>query len=113
MTDVRQQTDRLPAGTLLGIGTAGIAVTAITVGIVAWWAQDHTAVVQGPRTAVHVPVLEEQLVRSRTSRHDPLGVEERELRHWAWVDREREVVRVPIDIAMELVATGHRPEEAP
>jgi hypothetical protein len=28
---------------------------------------------------------------------------------WAWVDREKRLVRIPIDDAMELVAKGARP----
>jgi hypothetical protein len=111
---VRSEEDRISTPKIVAVGIASLVIFFLaSTATVMYRNARHEA-----RGAIAVPpevgsskigMVEQQLFeRARRGALDRERREER-LRSYGWVDRQKGVVHVPIDRAMELVAQGVRP----
>ena len=85
--------------TLVGVGTLGFLLAALAMLLLAWW------LMLGPREAPRPVPFGPTALQSeeRIDLNLYLAAQRAELRGYAWVDRERGLVRIPIERAMEIV----------
>lgn len=107
----RQDDDVVPARPIV---IAVVVVTAVSAGGVAWVALALDGV--GPPRVVAdapvgVPILETPIDVDRRGPR-ARAADRAVLESYGWVDRERGIARIPIDVAMDLVAREHE-EQTP
>ncbi len=109
----RSEDDRISTPAIIGVGIGALVV----VFIAAWVATGYLRMKVGERPVLPIPpdigqskigMVEQQIFeladrgeRARDARLKQLG-------SYGWIDRDRGVVSMPIDRAMELVAKGER-----
>jgi hypothetical protein len=114
----RERARQVPEGIRALLVSAAVFGTffvgALLVGAAYWWLRDREGRVR-PSGAFEEAGLQ---LRERVSgvlqepfdipgaRPSERELQERELRRFGWVDRERRIVRIPIERAMELMAGG-------
>lgn len=118
--DVRQEEDVLPAGRLLAAVGAAIAVGGILVAMAGLLVARSTAELRpsGEFPEKFIPAMAdaedlEMTLFAFPGQGTALAEAKRaEISTFRWVDRERGVVAIPIDVAMEIVARegAERPE---
>ncbi len=120
---VRQEPDRLPEARVLLITAATVAATALGV-FVAWQvASERVATLGGlALDEMHDPPWPQGLAPVDTERFDERPPGEASMgalpppaspgERWQWIDRDRGIVRPPLDVAMDLYLE-RRKERAP
>lgn len=108
-----QEADQIRAGLPLGI-TAWVLLFGVLLCVVAGLvllARSHTleraaSVTTAPRPEPEVHNIRSELFRVQGA-GDRLKADQRQaLQHYGWVDRQRGIVRIPIDVAMDLESQG-------
>jgi hypothetical protein len=111
---VRSEEDRISTGRILLVGIASLVLFFIGSLASVMFYNSVRAERPGPPIPAElgsskIAMVEQQLFdRSRRGSIDRAAREER-LRSYGWVDRQKGVVHIPVDRAMELVAEGARP----
>lgn len=111
---VRSEDDRIPSIPILAVGVGALVVFFLA----SWVTLSFLRVKEGDRPLLPVPqeigqskigLVEQQLFETATRGRKDQEARRERLGSYGWVDRERGVVRLPIDRAMELTAEGVRP----
>ncbi|HVY25711.1 MAG TPA: hypothetical protein VHB79_04140 [Polyangiaceae bacterium] len=117
---VDSEPDRIDPRFLLGVGAVSLAVTALCCGL-AWLvlvcsrsdsesrAFHHTRAARPP---AEINQVEANLLDGSSSRPDAAAARRR-LQSFGWSERERGLVRVPLDRAFELYESGQRAAGTP
>ena len=110
--EVRSEEDVLPGKSLLLI-LGGTIVISLACVAVAWFALDlsegryrpgRTFPEQKLKGSDVVSGIEQTLIELRDHGGELAAEQRARLGSWGWVDKERRMVRIPIDKAMEIVA---------
>jgi hypothetical protein len=119
MTDLQprsQESERIGSGLTLGI-TAWVLVFGVALCVVAGLVLTARSRALRHASSLPAPVRPEpEVSQIRTELFGSPGAGERlkaeqrsALQHYTWVDREHGIVRIPIDVAMELEVQGTSP----
>jgi hypothetical protein len=115
--EITVEEDRLPGRTIILIAVVSIVIMLFSIWL-AWalLAAEEEQILGGsaPRDVLPLPPRKISNVRQTLISRDLEGVHVREemrraLGRYEWVDRDRKVVRIPIERAMELRARGELP----
>lgn len=116
--DVRSEEDRVSSGMVIAVGVASLVVfffaSLAAGGYLHLRQEEHPPIAVPPEIGQSkIAMIEQQLfdVAVRGTRDRARRLER--LRSYGWVDREAGVVHMPIERAMDLVAKGVRPPQAP
>lgn len=114
--EVRQAPDELAQRKIAAVTVASIVVMAVALAV-AWgllerWGQEAR---RGPPPAAPrtIGILEQTLILD-TARGIELREEQsRSLARWGWVDRDAGIARIPIEIAIDVLAASPLPPDRP
>jgi hypothetical protein len=113
--------DSVDYGKVIGVGVASLVIFALSI----WWA---ATLMHGAQTAseskagrarefdthrTEIGIVDQVPFVSDKRLHEWRGDRRRELETYGWVDKSKGVVRIPIERAMERVASGAMPAGAP
>ena len=108
---VSQEVEGVSSGRTLGV-TLGVLVFGALLAIAASWllalrahGLEHAANVhEAPRPEPSVSHVQSELFRGPLAGERLRAAQHDKLEHYGWVDREHKLVRIPIDVAIELEA---------
>lgn len=115
MRNPPQQPDRVPGHTILGVGI-GVIVSIVIGLLAAWGIADCTANEPAiawnpsnpPRSPAEVNAMETAPFSNEAQGIEMHGHAARLLTTYGWVDRDRGIVHVPIDVAFDLLLARER-----
>jgi hypothetical protein len=113
---VHQEEDALPSGRVARIGLAGILVGAVGVVVAGVWmamsvgpaALNREQVAPPPSAPRQISEVEQTPILQARDGQDLREAQRRELEGLGWVDRDAGLAHIPIERAMDLVATEPR-----
>ncbi len=115
---VRSEEDRISTGKIVAVGVGSLVIFFLASFVTAMYQQvrsgEHGPIPIPPEVGQSkIGIVEQQQFdvavrgeRDRAARLERLGT-------YGWVDRSAGIVHLPIDVAMDLVAKGVRPTQAP
>ncbi|HEY7724739.1 MAG TPA: hypothetical protein VH880_05365 [Anaeromyxobacteraceae bacterium] len=110
------EADRIGTWTIVAVGVAALVLFAASSAVTLAWmhrarAQMNPAYDQAPRAAGQrkIGIVEQQLFENANRAESMRRAQLRRLSSYGWVDREKGVVRIPVERAMDLAARGERP----
>jgi hypothetical protein len=105
-----QRDERLPWRRLLKAAAAVLGAFAVTAGAAVFVQYDETGALQDDRTIAgkqvrseQLGIVEPRLIERETRAKELAALRKQQLKGWSWVDREQNLVRMPIERAMQLV----------
>jgi hypothetical protein len=109
--EVVVEPERLPQRKLVAILVGGIAVVIASALVVKAWLPPRPTIETGGYSGPteRVGFIEQTLILAVHSEQDRQKRERDLLEHFAWVDKQRGIVAIPINRAMDIVVHGHRP----
>lgn len=115
---VRQEEDRVHTPAIVAVGVGSLLVFllagAATVGYLRMRQAQHPPILFPPEVGQSkIGMVEQDLFDVAVRGQRDLALKRAQLGSYGWVDREKGIVHLPIERAMELVAQGVRPSTAP
>jgi hypothetical protein len=112
---VRSEEDRVPALPVVSVGIAALVVFFLASLVTITYLRGREAERPFPPVPPEIGqskigLVEQQLFESADRGERDRAERLKRLGSFAWVDRRRGIVRIPIDLAMELTARGVRPQ---
>jgi len=106
--EVKVEPEFYPARRIMEILIIGVVVIIISVVIVKVWLPPRHTVGGGGLTSENDSIgnIEQTLILADHSTERKQAAARATLEHYSWVNRERGIVAIPIERAMELVASG-------
>jgi len=111
-----QRDERLPWRKLAkyaGIAAGAFALAGIAAVTLQWnelgGLRDDRAIATKNVNAEQIGIVEPRLIERETRAAELAAQRRQQLQEWGWVDRERNVVRMPIERAMQQIAAEARP----
>jgi hypothetical protein len=103
-----KEADHLSRGAVLVVIGSVFLVTVLSIALV-WWIGPPPQRIEGPELPPQISRVRQTLIARDREGARMRDRVRRDLERYEWVDRERGIVRIPIDRAMELRASGVHP----
>ncbi len=117
--DVFQEPDRLPRGLLLriAVGTVAVGLSLCVIAFVLLRAREHglrpsSAFPEAGLPAPHrVGQVRQEVFTMAMPKPTPLEEQARSLEQYGWIDRRHGIIRVPVEVGMDLVLDETRAQK--